>query len=45
MECIELNGSCKHMQKLRSSQASISTNSCSEWNKAQFFPVSIDKPI
>ena len=29
------------MKKIRSSQASISINSCSELSKTQFFPVSV----
>ena len=43
MECIELNRLCKHMGKVRSSQASISINSCTELSKTQFFPVNIVK--
>ena len=41
MECKELNWLCRHMKKVRRSQASISRNSCPELSKTQFFPVSI----
>ena len=41
MECIELNSFCEHMQKVRSSQASITVNSCTELSKTQYFSVSI----
>ena len=43
MEWIELNCLCKHMEKLRRSQASISINSCIELSITQFYPVSIVK--
>ena len=36
IECIEINWLCKHRKKVRSSQASISTNSCTELSKTQF---------
>ena len=37
MECIELNWLCKHMKKVWSSQASISTNSTTmNWVKHNF---------
>ena len=40
MECAELNCLYKHMKKVRSSQASISINSCNELSQIQFFPAS-----
>ena len=43
MEWIELNCLCKHMEKLRRSQASISINSCIELSITRFYPVSIVK--
>ena len=45
MECKEFNQLCKYMTKIRSSQAAIFVNSYTEWNKTQFFPVSIVKII
>ena len=42
-DCIELNWLCKHMEKVRISQASISINSCTELSKTQFFPEGIFK--
>ena len=39
MEFIEFNSMCKYMKKIRSSQASISINSCTELSKT-VFPVS-----
>ena len=41
MECIELNCLCKHMKKVRSSQAFILRNPSFELNKTQFLRVSI----
>ena len=49
MECIQLNRLSekrmkeKHLKKVRSRQASISINYCTELSKKQFFPVSIVK--
>ena len=43
MEWIELNCLCKHMEKLRRSQASISIYSCTELSITGFYPVSIVK--
>ena len=43
MEWIELNCLCKHMKKLRRSQASISINFCIEFCITRFYPVSIVK--
>ena len=43
IECKEFNGLCKYMTKIGSSQASISINSCTEWNKTQYSPVIIVK--
>ena len=37
MEYIEFNWLRKHTKKARSSQASISINSCTESSKTQFF--------
>ena len=34
---------CKHKEKARSNQASISINSCTELSKTQLFPVIIIK--
>ena len=36
---------CEHMKIIRSSQASISINYCTELSKTQFFPVSIVKKL
>ena len=35
--CIDINWLCKHRKKVRSSQASISNNSCTKLSKTQFF--------
>ena len=43
MEFIEIDWFCKHRKKVRSSQASISINSCTELSKTQLFLVSIVK--
>ena len=43
MKCIKLNWLRKYMKKIRSSQVSISINSCTELSKRQFFPVKIVK--
>ena len=43
MEFIELNSLCKYMKKVRSSQVSVSTNSCTELSKTRFFPESFVK--
>ena len=42
MKCIELNRLCRHMTKIRSSQAAIL---CTELNEIQLFPVSIVNTI
>ena len=42
IECIEINWLCKHRKKVRSSQTSISINSCIELSKT-VFPLSIVK--
>ena len=39
-QCVELNWLCKHMKKVRRSQASMSRNTCAELIKKHFFPVS-----
>ena len=41
IECIELDWLCKHMKKVRTSEASISKSSCVELGKTQFFPKNI----
>ena len=33
---------CKHMRNVRSSQTSISTNSCAELSKRQLFPATLN---
>ena len=43
MECIELNGLCNHMKKVKDNKTSISVNSCTELSKTQIFPVSAFK--
>ena len=43
MEFIELDSLCKHRKKIRSTQVSVSINSCSEFSKTNFFPVGIFK--
>ena len=43
MERMELNSLCKPMKKVRSSQASIAINSCTELSKTPIFPVTIFK--
>ena len=43
MECVELNWLCKHIKKVKSIQASISINSCTEMSRKQSVPVSIFK--
>ena len=46
MEWIKLNWLWEHMNMIRSSQAYISINSCTELNnKTQFVPVSIVKKL
>ena len=40
---MELNSLCKPMKKVRSSQASIAINSCTELSKTPIFPVTIFK--
>ena len=42
LTCVnELIWMCKHQEKVRSNQASISINSCTELSKTQLFPVII----
>ena len=43
MKFVELIWMCKHKEKARSNQASISINSCTELSKTQLFPVIIIK--
>ena len=43
MEFKDVNWLCKHVKKVRSSQASISRNPCIELRKPQFFTASIVK--
>ena len=44
LTCVnELIWMCKHQEKVRSNQASISINSCTELSKTQLFPVIIIK--
>ena len=38
MQCIELGCLCKHIEKIRRSQDSFLTNSCTE---LKFFPVNV----
>ena len=38
IELRELNGLCKHMKNVRSSQPCILMNFCTEFSKAQVFP-------
>ena len=45
MEWIEPIRLCEHMKMVRSSQVSISINSCTELSKAQFFTVRIVKEL
>ena len=39
MECTEINWLYKHKKKVKSSQAPILINSCTELSKTQLFPI------